>query len=174
MRQQTRRLLPLRLCNRRERRFIRFLRIVAAEAHVNDAATQEAERLKLSADARRVLCELMQELKTTLPALYVLSPDATWVSADELNLLTAIKKPLIAKKRRSAVAPDTTSDRMACSRLAALPHLLARARRLTGDSDVIIATRPLIRTATDIGAVALALLAETTPGASDSMYTGAG
>jgi hypothetical protein len=165
-------LLPLRLCNRRERHFIRFLRIVAAEARVNDAANQEAERLKLSVDARGVLCELMHELKTTVPALNVLAPDAAWVSADELNLLTALKKRPTRKTSRRTEASNAPLDRMPSARVATLPHLLARAGRLTVDSDVIIASRPLISTATDVRAIAQALLAETQAGVTDAMCSG--
>jgi hypothetical protein len=122
---------------------------------LDDAAMQEAFALGWTAEAGNVLCRLMMGLKSLEPAIYVLGPDAGWVSTDELNLLTALRgvKPgalaPAAGVQKDDVPVDTSFD-----------GLLTAAGRLVKDSDVLLASRPFIPDAVDIARIAQQSLRE--------------
>lgn len=149
MRQLKTRLFSIKVCTRREQRFVRFLRMMLVSLTLEDAAKKEAENLRLSAEAMDALCRLMIDLKTLVPPLYILAPSSGWVTTDELNLLTALRgaKP-------GHIDGAATLLNVHAARHLSLINLVIQAGQLIKGSDVVLGARPLMGDATDAQKIA--------------------
>lgn len=141
------RLLSLKTCNRYEQRFIYLLRALVAGPGYRSQAIHELEGLGINPEAAFVFLGLMESLVAMKPRFAVLSVHAKFVSLDELNLLTALR-------RTASVRPST--DRARQDLGFAMPLAVVELIRLAGDllrhSSIRFGSRPMLASAVDVTA----------------------
>jgi len=85
-------LVSIKRCSRYEQKFIFLLRALVAGQAWRSQAIHELEGLGISAEDGFLFLHLMETLETIEPKVKIQGPKATFITVDELNLLTLLRR----------------------------------------------------------------------------------
>lgn len=132
------RYLSIRSCCRGDQHFLLLLRALVAGPAWRSQAIHELEGLGVRPDSSFVLVALMEAIQRH-PHINLLGPQSSFVSPDELNLLTALR---LAYVEADAV-PASPQD-LGFLMPETIPSLLSLSGRILRDTHIKIACRPMI------------------------------